>query len=330
MKKFMILVFSTVLVFSSCLVNASTEQERQLQYSLVALNNVTTLWCGIGDVNDNWYGSAEQPFVNGVANVTLDIAWGPALYNVGSHWQDSSGYSLFSSYGSIKKIEAGMNYMDFPMYVSYWRHVFIKLPHSVTSDSEVWVNGNQAWFDDNSGYWSAYVATPWNIQSLTVLWAGHGQWVVETSPTFDYGQNLVLNPTEMDPSITVPSQAYGVSYLEDLSWPEQQAVFVNRIQYDQTLGANVLVCDNTLYQKYGTFKVMVALEYYDQNLGMVQYFSRYVNIQDGIFMIPLVDGNGNSLGIQEYTNVRFVYLDPSDGAYKQQYDWSLSVDGGKG
>jgi len=332
MKK--ITCWLSVLVMLVCTVGvmASTEQERKLEYSLSAIDDVTTLWCTMGDVDHNWSAGVEQPFVNGVAQVTIDLAWGPALYRAASYWEDENGYALFSSYGSVKKIESGVNYLDFPMYISYWRNITFTLP-GVPTDSEVWVNGSRAWFDGE--FWNAYVPAPWNLTSLNILWAGHGQWVVSTDPTFDYGKPIILNGGDMDPSVTVPSQAYGISYLGDLSWPNEQKIFVSRVQYDETIGAKVLVCDNT-FNKGSSFKLMVTLQNYDPNLGeYVQYFSRYMDVNEGVIMVPLIDNSGNGFGIPDRTYVRFVYEDPLDGVCKQQGDFTLYYDsnsggGGKG
>ncbi len=209
------------------------------------------------------------------------------------------------------------------MYLSYWRYISVKLPPEVTGDSDVWVNGAQAWFDGQ--FWMAAIAAPWNVTSLTILWGGHGQWVVNTNPSFDYGQIIPLNSGDMDSSITVPAQAYGISYIGELSWPDQQVVFVSGVQYDQSLEANVLVCYNTLYKNYGSFRVMITLQNYDPNLGnSVQYFSRYLDVTGEMIMIPLINNNGQSFGIPDYTQVKFVYEDPSDGGLvKQQWDNEL-------
>ena len=303
--------------------SASTEQERQLEYSLKALDSVTTMSLWVGDIDGNWYTNVITPFVDGVVNSVIDLAWGPALYDVSAYWTDADGYPIFSSYGSIKKIESGMNYLDFPMYISYWRCITVQFKQPIASDSDLWVNGARAWYDGVS--WRANVSAPWNMTELTVLWGGHGQWVLDTNPSYEYGQPIVLAEAEMDTSTTVPSQAFGISYLGETSYPANQAVFVSKIQYDESIGASVLVCYNTLYKTYGNFKLMITLEAYDPNLGNnVQYFSAYVDVQDGMFMIPLIDNNGGNLGIRMYTAVKFVYADPSDGGVcKQQWDYTV-------
>jgi len=319
MKKFMIVV----MVCLACGLVLATEQERRLEYADMALGSVATMRSCMGEINGNWNTNVVQPFVGGVANTTVDLAYGPAYYNASVNWEDASGFSLFNSYGGIKKIEVGMNYMDFSMYLSYWRYISVKLPPEVTGDSDVWVNGAQAWFDGQ--FWMAAIAAPWNVTSLTILWGGHGQWVVNTNPSFDYGQIIPLNSGDMDSSITVPAQAYGISYIGELSWPDQQVVFVSGVQYDQSLEANVLVCYNTLYKNYGSFRVMITLQNYDPNLGnSVQYFSRYLDVTGEMIMIPLINNNGQSFGIPDYTQVKFVYEDPSDGGLvKQQWDNEL-------
>lgn len=333
MKK-IILFAVTVLLFNNVICSAQTEQERRIQYALTSLNRVANMANWVSEINGNWYTNVTVPFVAGAANSTIDLSWGPALYRVGGDWTDTHGYALFSSYGSIKKIEAGMNYMDFPMYVSYWRNVSVKLPKAVASGDEVWVNGSRAWFDGSS--WRAYVSAPWNMTELTIVWSGHGQWVVGVSSMFDYGQLIALYLNKMDTSITSPAQSFGISYLGDISWPNEQVMSVKGIQYDQTLEANVLVCSNILFKSYGSFKVMVTLQNYDENLGnSVQYFSKYLEVQDGVILIPLIDRNGSSFGIPDYTSVRFIYQDPADdGIIKQQWDNTLFTwpgnGGGKG
>ena len=324
MKKYVCFV-GLFALFALCVVTfASTEQERRLEYSLTAIGDVTTMQNWMGEINGNWSTNVVTPFIGGVAESTLDLSWGPALYNAYASWNDTKGYSLFNSYGSIKKIESGMNYMDFPMYISYWRCISIKFKQpGVTSDSQIWINGSPAWFDGE--YWCTYIGAPWNVTELTILWGGHGQWIVGTSPTFGYGQPVLLSLADMDPTVTAPSQAFGVAYLGELSNPTTQVVFVSGVEYDQTIGANVLVCCNTLYKKYGSFKVMVMLQNYDPNLGnSIQYFSQYVTVLNGTFMVPLVNHNWQNIGIPDYTSVRFIYEDPSDGGTcKQQWDNSL-------
>jgi len=311
---------------------ASTEQERIIQYSLTAIDDVVTMRNWVGDVDGNWSTNVAQAFVGGVARSTINLDWGPAYYNASSSWEDDRGYQVFSSYGSVKKIESGMNYMDFPMYLSTWRHLLFKLPPGVSTDSGVWANGNRAYSEGNR-LWGTFVQNPWNITNLNVLIEGQGQWNVGVGPTFDYGGVIPLRASDMDPSVTSPSQAFGISYIGELSNPAEQVVFVSEVKYDQTLGGNVLVCVNSLHKQYGSFKVMVTLQNYDENLGnTVQYFSRYVEVTDGVFMIPLIGNNGQQQWIQEGTYVRFIYEDPSDGGVvKQQYDFKLYYDyGGKG
>jgi len=309
---------------------ASTEQERIIQYSLTAIDDVAVMRNGVGDVDGNWGTNVAQAFVDGVAKTTIDLSWGPAYYNAYSSWEDSDGYQVFSSYGSVKKVESGMNYMDFPMYLSAWRYLHFKLPPGASPDSGAWANGNRAYSEGN-GLWGAYVQNLWNVTNLNFLLEGHGQWNVSVSPTFNYGGTIPLVASNMDSSVTSPSQAFGISYMEGLSSPSVQVVSVSEVKYDQSLGANVLVCVNTLHKQYGSFKLMVTLQNYDQNLGTVQYFSRYVDVTDGVIMIPLIGNNGQQQWIQEGTYVRFIYEDPSDGGVvKQQYDWKLYYDGGKG
>lgn len=309
---------------------ASTEQERIIQYSLTALDDVVIMRNYVGDVDKNWSTNVAQEFVDGVAKSTVNLDWGPAYYNASSSWEDRYGYQVFSSYGSVKKIESGMNYMDFPMYLSAWRHLQFKLPPGVSTDSGVWANGNRAYSEEN-GLWGSFVQNPWNITNLNILVEGEGQWNVAVGPTFNYGGIISLRASDMDASVTSPSQAFGISYIGELSNPAEQAVFVSEVKYDQTLGANVLVCVNTLHKLYGSFKVMVTLQNYDERLGTVQYFSRYVDVQDGVFMIPLIGNNGEQQWIQPGTYVRFIYEDPSDGGVvKQQYDFKLYYGGDKG
>ena len=328
MKKFLV-VLLIGLVFGIN-VSASTEQERIIQYSLTAIDDVMIMRNYIGDVDGNWSTNVAQNFVSGVAKAAVDLNWGPAYYRASSSWEDKDGYQVFSSYGSIKKIESGMNYMDFPMYLSAWRHFQFKLPPGVSTDSGVWANGNRAYSEGN-GTWGSFVKDPWNITNLNILVEGEGQWNVGVSPTFNYGGIISLSISDMDTSVTSPSQAFGISYMGELSNPAEQTVFVSEVKYDQTLGANVLVCVNTLHKLYGPFKLMVILQNYDQNLGnTVQYFSRYVDVTDGVIMIPLLDNNGNSFGIPQETYIRFIYEDPSDGGVvKQQYDFKLYYSGGK-
>jgi hypothetical protein len=330
MKK--ILFIGVLAVCCGQMGQASTEQQRQLEYSLTSLDNVTTMVNRMSEKDGSWSTNVTTAFVGGVAKATMDLTLGPAYYNASSEWVDSEGNQLFTSYGSIKKIESGMNYLDFPMYISYWRSVSVQLKQAgATSNSDIWVNGSRAYYDGEK--WRVWISALWNVTELTILWGGHGQWVIGVGPTFDYGQTIKPAAASMDSSVTVPSQAFGLSYLAELSNPQQQELFVSDVQYDQSLGASVLVCYNTLYKNYGSFKVMVALEYYDQALqSRVQYFSRYVDVQDGMFMIPLVNGNGGNLQIVDCTFVRFIYQDPSDGGVcKQQWDSTLYTDpnGGK-
>jgi hypothetical protein len=325
MKKFVIGLVSFALCSAAL---ALTERERELQYSLTTLSRVVTNVAWVSEVDTGWRTNIAKPFVGGVANVTLGLDYGPARYWAGMEWVDRNEYPLFSSYGSIKQIDSGMNYMDFPMYISSWRQVAVAVNvPGVTSDSDIWVNGYHAWWNGTS--WTAYVSTPWNVTELTIVWGGHGQWRVGVTPTFDYGRTIALNATGMDSSVTTPAQAFGLSYLGDLSNPTSQVVSVTELKYDETLGVGVLVCSNSLYQKYGSFKVMVTLQNYDPNLGnSVQFFSAYIDVKNGEFLVPLMNRNGGGLGIPEFTYVRFIYADPSDGGtVKQQWDYYLSWGG---
>jgi len=323
MKKIILSLIGCFSMLLSTVTMASTEQDRRLEYSLTALDSVTTLWHSMEEVNGNWSASVSQPFVDGVADTRMDLSWGPALYRAWVNWEDSKGNALFSSYGSIKQISAGVNYIDFPMYISYWRNVSIKLPPGVTSNSEIWINGSRAWTDGT--FWYANISSPWNVTKLTVVWNGHGQWELGTNPAFNYGQLIAFRLSDLDTQVTSPAQAFGISYLGETSWPEQQVVSVKSVEYDQTIGSSVLVCENTLYAGYGSFRVMVSLQYYDAGLGdFVQYLNQYITVTDGMFMVPLIDNNGGNLAIPAGTAVRFVYEDPADGGVvKQQWDYKI-------
>jgi hypothetical protein len=304
---------------------ASTEEQRRLEYALATLDDVTTMNVWVDEIHGSWSTNVTKEFVGGVAEAVLNLTFGPATYSVGSEWQDKNGYTLFRCWGSLKEIKAGMNYVDLPMYIYYGRHLFLRFKQpEVNKNSEIWVNGNPAWFDGTE--WRAYVQEPWNVTNLQIVWTGHGGWNIGVTPSFDYGQTTTLSTDDMDPTITSSAQAIGLSYLGETSWPTQQQVFVSDVQWDSSLGCEVLSCYNTIYKKYGSFKALVLFTYYDQDYTgeRVQYFSKHVTVEDGMFTVPLVENDGTRFwGIRYRTQVVFVYEDPADSVVKQQWDSSI-------
>lgn len=315
-----------VVILTSVWSWGSTEQERRRQYAQTALNRVETLHFQMKEQNEQWSTNVSRSFLGGVADVEISLDYGPGLYRGSVAWRDKGSFALFSSYGSLTKIDSGMNYLDFPMYLSYWREATFDLSKTgVTPQDGVWVNGRQAWYDERDKLWHAYIAAAWNLEKLEIIWTGHGMWLVPVGPAYDYGQTIPLDESGLDGSTRSPSEAYGLMYLGETSQPIEQTMFAGSLQYDETIGAQVLVCCNTLHKLYGAFEALVILQGYDQETGeSVQYFSQYVRVSDGVFMIPLVDGQGRSFGIHEQTWVKFIYEDPSDGGIvKQQWDSSM-------
>ena len=295
---------------------------RKKIYTLNALQSVVELQVDISNQDNSWRDSQSADFSNDDVMVQMDIDDGPGYYRGFANWNDKWGNALFSSSEyKLVYFKAGMNLKDFPVYLSPGTTLHLKIDGPSNSDG-VWINKNQAWFSD--GYWHAYIEQPWMVDSLDVIWDGHGSWTVGVSPSFKFDSVIQLTGTNMDHTEDIVAQMTAVSYPGEGSWTDGVASYERNIGDPQ--GNPMIELITSI--PYGT-KVMVFFNYYDQNLGMVEYYNTTVKVTDvlvdGTIMSVPLSGTWFNLG---QTQVRIVWQD-TNGKYWQSWV-SISTSDGKG
>jgi len=324
MKRIMMMVMIAVFTSSQPVFAAgpsaspSADLRRQL-YELGALERVVTMQVDLYNQDNSWHGTGSATFTNDVANLAMDIGAGPGYYRGSANWNDKWGNALFSSSEyKLVLFRAGLNMKDFPVYLNGGASIHLKIEGPSSSDA-VWVNGNQAWFLD--GYWHVYVDQPWLVDSLDIIWAGHGGWTVNVNPSFQFDSVIQLAATGMDPGNDVVSQMMAMSYSGDDSWTNGIASYIQNVDWQGSTLAEIgiSVSDGT--------KIMVFFSYYDQNLGTVEYYNTTAVTEEAkgygtVIFVPLT---GTWLNVGQ-TQIRIVYQDAS-GKYWQTWV-SISQSGG--
>jgi hypothetical protein len=289
---------------------ASPELRRQL-YELNALAAVQKLQVDMYNQDQTWHAVASADFIDGEVKLEMDISAGPGYYRGYASWNDEGGNPLFYSYDyKMTQFKAGINWKDFPVYLSPNRNIQLKIEGPSNSD-EVWVNGQRAWF--SNGYWHVGVNEPWNVDELSIIWTGHGGWKVAVNPSYPFGNTFVLTSDWMDSTQDSVSQMAAVSFSGEDSWVSDIAGF-QRFSYSQ--GDQVVEFVTSIPS--GT-KVMVFFSCYDQNVGTVEYYNTTVNVTsvlvDGLMIrVPLT---GTWFDLNQ-TQVRFVFQD-ANGKYWQTW-----------
>lgn len=311
MKRNMMVMAVLVLVFNSVqLVFAAGDTPgidlRKQLYELCALQRVVSMQVDLYSRDNSWHSGGSASFTNDEASLKMDVTPGPGYYRGYANWNDKWGNALFSSSEyKLVLFKAGINLKDFPVYLNSGTVVHLKIEGPSNSDG-VWVNGQQAWFSD--GYWHAWIDQPWLVDSLNIIWSGHGGWKVKVSPSFAFDSVTQLTNAGMDPANDVVAQMTAVSYSGEDSWTNGVA---NYLYVDSDpIGNQVAKLATSI--PYDT-KVMVFFSYYDQNLGTVEYFSTTVavtgRLADGVILVPLTGTWFN----ESQTQIRLVYTDSGGG-----------------
>ena len=298
----------------------STDLRRQL-YELNALKRAVTVQVDLCNQDNSWRSSGSAAFTNDEATLTMDVSTGPGYYRGSANWNDKWGNALFSSSEyKLVLFKAGMNLKDFPVYLNSGTTVHLKIEGPSNGDG-VWVNGGQAWFLD--GLWHVYVDQPWLVDSLNIVWAGHGGWTVNVDPSFQFDSVIQLATTNMNPGNDIVSQMMAMSYSGEDSWVDGVVA-----SYNSTVGDSQgnPMAELVTSIPSGT-KVMVFFSYWQEGLGTVEYYNTTVKVTDvlvngTVIRVPLT---GTWFNLNQ-TQVRIVWQD-TDGKYWQTWA-SVPTSGG--
>ena len=306
----MMSVFTAQLVFAAGGTITTTSNDlRRMLYESNVLDRVTTMQVDLYSQDNSWHSGGSASFANDEANLTMDVGSGPGYYRGYANWNDKWGSPLFSSIEyKLTYFKAGMNIKDFPVYLNDNIMVHLKIEGPSSSDG-VWVNGQQAWYLD--GYWHVNINKPWLVDSLNIIWADHGGWSVDVSPSFAFDSVIVFTCANIDPTDDVVAQMTAVTYSGDDSWTNDVAYYV--------AGNDSKNIKMTTSIPYGT-KVMVFFSYYDQNLGTtVEYYNTTVQVTDVlcdglIILVPVTE----TWFYEGQSQIRLVYTD-ANGAVRQTW-----------
>lgn len=289
-----------------------TDDLRRQLYELNALMRTVSMEVNLYNQDNSWHSSGAASFTGDVAFLKMDVTPGPGFYRGYAGWNDKWGNPLFSSMDcKLVLFKAGVNLKDFPVYLNGSTVIHQKIEGPSSGDG-VWVNGQQAWFSD--GYWHANIDQPWLVDTLDIIWSGHGGWKMSVSPTFAFDSVIQLTGASMDPTNDIVAQMAAVSYPGEDSWVWDVAGYES-IDNDSN-GNQVAKLVTSI--PYGT-KILVFLSYYDQNLGSIEYFGTAVTVTDKladglVILIPLA-GTWFS---ESQTQIRLVYTDAS-GTVRQTW-----------
>ena len=279
---------------------------RRLKYELSALSDVTKLEVNLYDEDWAFNSSASAEFVGGEARLTSDVKTGPGNYRGYAYWLNAWGDELFiAGDPKLTAFRPGMNMKDFPVDLNWNRIIRLKIDGPSSSDA-VWVNGQRAGF--SNGFWRVNVNQPWNIDSLLVIWPGHGGWELAVDSAFQFDSVVDLSAGDMDPNNGSISQMTAWSYPAEGSWVDGVATCQGLV-YDQVMCIKV---STTLPDGI----MFCFLSYQDGYTGnTMEYYNVSVKARGGTILIPL---GGDSWFNPEKTAIRLVYIN-ADGEVCQTW-----------
>jgi hypothetical protein len=271
MKKIvMLVILGLSLVLNQSLFAAAGPEPVDLRrqiYELNALMRVDSLEVDVWDNNYTWHVAGKATFVDGEAELSLDITPGPDYYRATARWNDVWGSPLFQCYESkVVWMAAGVNVKDFAMRLNESPTLHFKIDGPASSDA-IWVGRNRA--DFSGGYWHVPVDRPWELDLINVVWTGHGGWNIGVDPSFPFGSVICLTAADMDPTNNSVSQMEAISYSDSGSWT-YNVIGYGGLFWDEN--QQCLAMELVSEMPTGT-KAMVFLSYWDQDLGTVEYFN---------------------------------------------------------
>jgi hypothetical protein len=305
----------------------TTEEERRIDYMTNALEDCDEFQVGVYRLSGNsWWSTTNvtSTFQSGQAEVVIPIT------NTGTnmfygYYLDRWGYSLFYSSSRVKVIdESKTYYVDLPMYPSSWRVIELNFNNTgVSTSDEIWVDGYRVYYDSERHTWLAWILEPWNERDINIIWVGHGRWTLSINQDFDYDTYVKVVYLQFDSTFTTPWQVVGFSYIGENSYAQYEMIDVENISWDSRYGCYSMECELEDSQDQ-ELVVVVSLEQYDQSIyNYVGYYDAIVEVPAGEddFEIPLFN-----TCIKERTLIRFIYFDPEEQVWKQQYNWDYYED----